>query len=192
MNAQTDNHHRGVDPSAAATGTLSRRAALGRLAGAGLAAAWLAGLGSARARAQATPTPRAATGQVPNSFSLEGAGTRIRYSTTSFAGPPTLDYRGPLGERTFLGDAIRVEDSAPLGRLVSVLLDADPDARVVWLTLLLPAFNPVQTGDAPIPFATVAVLTTHLTTVGGPRFIEGALQTYQVVELAGTADFLVF
>jgi hypothetical protein len=188
MAMNTDGHLRDSQRSTAVTGGISRRAALGRLAGTGLSAALLATLGRDRTLAQATPAPEAA-GQQPNGFTFDGAGTHINYGTTSMTGRPTFTYRGTYGEHAFDGDEIHTEGSAAVGGLVSVLIDAVPDSHTVWLTLLLPAFNPVQIGDPPIAFASLAVLTTHLTTEAGPGPIDGPLQTYEVVALAGTAHF---
>ena len=88
-----------------------------------------------------------------------------------------------------VGDQIRTEQSA-LGRLVTVYLDAMPDAATFFLTLLLPDFNPMIPGDTPTPFATLAILTTLLTSIAGPSLIEGALQEYVAVALEGTAEFV--
>ena len=189
MNAQTDTRHQGSEPSIAATGgttgILTRRAALGRLAGAGLAAAVLTTVGSTTARTQATPTPEVPPGYEPNGFSLEGPGMRIGYGTTSIDGRPTFTYRGHYPDGDYRGDDIRVEGSTALGRMVSVRLVPPPNVRAAWLTVLLPGFSPVQLGDPPIPFATVAIITTHLLPSDGPG------QTYEVVPLEGTAGFAV-
>jgi hypothetical protein len=187
----TNQCHGDTQRSTAAGAGVSRRAALGRLAGTGIAAALLATVGRDGALAQATPTPPKKRRQRPNGFTLDGTDTHIHYGTTSITGEPIFTYRGPYGEHTFWGDEIHVEGSAALGQLVSVLLEAVPDAHVVWLTLLLPAITPVQVGGPPTSFASLAVLTTHLTTEAGPGPIEGALQTYEVVALEGTANWSI-
>jgi hypothetical protein len=187
----TDRHLPDSAQPLASSGIFSRRAAIGRLAACGLATAALATTGRDRASAQATPAPPEDTGQEPNGFVLDGPGTHISYGTTSEDGRPTLTYRGSAGEHTFVGDDIHLEQSATLGQLVSVLLDAAPDAYTLWLTLLLPSFNPVELSDPPIPFTTLAILTTHPTTIGGTRLIDGPLQTYEVIALTGTALFAV-
>ncbi|HEY7030982.1 MAG TPA: hypothetical protein VH482_06640 [Thermomicrobiales bacterium] len=173
------------------TGHVSRRAALGSLAGTGLAAAFLATVGHAAARAPATPTPEVPPGYNPNGYSLDGPGTHISYGTTSLDGRPTLTYRGTYPEQTFRGEEIHLEGSRALVRMVSVLVEQVPDARVVYLTVLLPEFRPIRLGDPPIAFETVAILTTHPTSFAGPTPVAGARQTYEVVPLTGTASFAV-
>jgi hypothetical protein len=167
-----------------ATGPITRRAALGRLAG-GSAIGLLATMGQDRVQAQATPTPQGDQGEAPNHFVLAGALTQISYEVTTDAGG-RLTYQGTYGSQTLVGDAIRVEESA-LGRLVTGYLGAFPDQGELWLTLLLPRFNPMTIGDAPSPFDTVAILKWAISTIGGPPR-TGALEEYRVVELEGTAE----
>jgi len=174
-----------------ATGTLSRRATLLGVAGTGLAVAMRAIGEPASARAQATPTPEIPPGYDPNTFTLEGPDMHITYATTSEDGQPVLNYRGAYPDKAFRGEEIEVEGTMALGPMVSVLLHADPDARVVYLTLLLPEFSQTHLGDPPIAFSTVAILTTHLTSIGGPALVPGARQTYGVVALDGTASFVM-
>jgi hypothetical protein len=173
------------------TGLFSRRAALGALAGTGLASALFATVGLASAHTQVSPTPEIPPGYEPNTFSLEGAGTHISYGTTSEDGQPVLTYRGDYPEKSFRGEEIRLEGNTALGPMVSVLLHADPDARVVYLTLLLPEFSQTFLGDPPFTFSTVAILTTHLTSIGGPVLVKGARQTYEAIALDGTATFVM-
>jgi hypothetical protein len=108
----TNPHRRDSDHSTALTETLSRRAALGRVAGTGLAVALLATAGRDRTLAQATPAA-GGTGQPPNGFTLDGDGTHINYGTTSIDGRPILSYRGPYGEHSFHGDDIQTRSPAP-------------------------------------------------------------------------------
>jgi|SRR5215218_7519139 len=180
-----------ADQHSIATGSLSRRAALHGVASTGLAVAVLAVGGPAFARAQTTPSPEIPPGYDPNTFTLEGPDTHIGYSTTSADGQPVLSYRGAYPEKAFRGDEIRAEGTTALGPMVNVLLHADPDARVVYLTLLLPELSQTRLGDPPIRFSTVAILTTHLTSIGGPALVQGARQTYEVVALDGSASFVM-
>jgi hypothetical protein len=177
-------NRRTAQPPPIATGTVSRRTALSGLAGTGLAAI-VTTLGAASARAQATPTPEIPPGYNPNTYSLEGPDTRISYGTTSMLGQPILSYTGAYPEQTFHGDEIKVEGSAALGRMVSVPLAPPPDARAAWLTLLLPGIPPIQPGDPPVAFATMAIITTY------PVASDGPGQTYEAVPLEGKAGFAV-
>jgi hypothetical protein len=178
---------------------ISRRAALGRLAGGVAAAALAATTGTSNARARATPGPTGEEGGEANHFVLAGGAVRITYDTTGEAGEPRLTYHGPIGfgplderpldSRTIVGDEIQEERSA-LGRRITVYLDAAPDAATFYLTLLLPEFNPRGLGSAPASFATLAILTTLLTTIAGPGLLDGALQEFEAVALEGTAEFV--
>jgi hypothetical protein len=82
-----------------------------------------------------------------------------------------------------------VEESA-LGQLVTGSLGAFPDQGELWLTLLLPRFNPTSSGDPPTPFATLAILKWVISTIAGPPR-TGALEEYRVLPLAGTARLVL-
>lgn len=161
-------------------GTTTRR---GVLALATMAAA----LSHAPALAQATPTE---SRQRPNSFQLSGDEVEITYASSSYAGEPTFALGGPATELMFRGDEIQIEEANALGQLVSVMTDAVADGYTQWLTLLIPPIN-VTPGE-PASFSTVAIETRRLTTIAGPDMIDGALQTYRVVQMDGTAELLVF
>jgi hypothetical protein len=180
---------------------ISRRAALGRLAGGIVAASPLAAAGRGKVQAQATPGGE--EGGEANHFVLAGGWmVQVTYDTIGFGGEPQLTYRGPIGSgpieerpietRTIVGDEIGTEPILYLGRLVTGYLDAMPDAATFYLTLLLPDFNRMNLEAAPTPFATLAILTTVLTSEAGPGLIEGALQEYVAVPLEGTAEFVIF
>lgn len=80
--------------------------------------------------------------------------------------------------------------SSPLGTLVTVVLELVPDRHTLTATLVLPDIN---VGDRQvIRFSTVVILTTNLTSIGGPALVIGPLQTYQVVKLGGVAQRVDF
>jgi hypothetical protein len=120
----------------------------------------------------------------PNHFELTGAGVRIVYDTNSLAGRPQLTYQ----DQQFTGSAIRVLASE-IGQLVTVTVETVPDVRTVTLTLLVPTIN--TTGAATF-FRTRAILTTKRTSIGGPQLVKGALQSYRVLALSGTAQVVAF
>ena len=170
-------------------GSLSRRAALGRLAGGSAAAALLVSVGRGIARAEATAEPEGEQGVEPNHFELAGTETRITYSAATDAGEPRLTYDGPfVGRGSFGSGDVRTEESV-LGRLVTTELGAFPDVGTARLILLLPAFNPMNVGDDPAPFSTVAIVKWLVSTIAGPPR-EGALEAYDVVLLEGTAEVI--
>jgi hypothetical protein len=164
--------------------TLTRREALTYLGG-GAAVALLT-MGPDAVRAQGTPRPAR---EQPNHFVLSGGEMMINYGSTSETGRPVFSYQGPHGDRNFEGDEIEVADGGSLGQLVTVLVAQRPDADVTRLTLLLPEINLLP--DEPTPLTTLAILTTHLTTIAGPALIRGALQKYEAVTVEGTADLVM-
>jgi hypothetical protein len=125
----------------------------------------------------------------PNLFELTGEYTQIlTYSTTSITGQPQFYYRDQQREFTFTGDDIRSLDSE-IGMMITVTLEVIDD-HTLTLTLLLPQINLGEGNES--AFSTLAILTTHVTSIGGPRLIEGPLQTYEVVMLEGTARLVAF
>jgi hypothetical protein len=125
--------------------------------------------------------------QQANLFELECDGTRVTYSTSSFAGPPQLSYSGPEGDLSFSGNEVESQPSA-LGTEVTVTLESVPDLHTLALTLLLPAFRLPAAGEA--SFDTLAIKTTHHTTIAGPP--EGPAQSYEAVPLHGVAKAVAF
>jgi hypothetical protein len=126
----------------------------------------------------------------PNLFDLKDAANHVHitYSTSGVDGRAHLGYTDPRLNRAFTGKEIRVMPSE-IGTLVSVTLDQVPDLHTITLTLLVPAIN---LGPAQTTFSTKAILTTQHTSIGGPALVKGALQTYQVLTLQGTARVVLF
>jgi hypothetical protein len=125
----------------------------------------------------------------PNYFVLQGGGTQITYSTSSIAGKPQFSYHdgGPVS--SFSDMQIRAAKTE-LGTLVTVTLLMEPGAQRT-LTLLLPT---IRLPDGEIPFETVGIFTTHRASgsSGPPHPVTGALESYRVVPLMGTARSVVF
>ena len=128
-----------------------------------------------------------APNQTANLFELQCDGVQVTYSTSSFAGPPQLSYSGPEGDLRFSGSEIETQPTA-LGDEVTVTLESVPDLHTVALTLLLPAFKLSDDGDA--AFETLAIKTTHHTTIAGPP--AGATATYDALPLHGEAKSVAF
>jgi hypothetical protein len=182
-------HDRSSDPLERSTAVMSRRTALRLGAGTVGAAALSAYLGRGMVRAQTTPSPPGDAGEEPNHFVLEGAESRITYDMTTISGAPQLAYEGPYGTHSFDGDTLTTEETA-LGRLVTGYLGAFPDRGDLWLTLVLPTFDPMTLDDGPAPVDTLAILKWLVSTIAGPP-VEGALEEYQVLMLTGTAEFVM-
>ncbi|MEA2221867.1 MAG: hypothetical protein QOH83_243 [Solirubrobacteraceae bacterium] len=122
-----------------------------------------------------------------NNFKLSCNGTRITYSTTSFGGPPQLQYVSPEGTLNFSGDEIQTLQSA-LGTEVTVTLETQPDLHTITLTLLLPSI--ILDADLESEFETLAIKTTNHTTIAGPPV--GPEQTYEADALHGVATAVDF
>jgi hypothetical protein len=132
----------------------------------------------------------ALAGAKVNFFTFTGKDdTQIVYSTSSSQGEPQFTYRDRTHDRSFRGDDIAVT-SSPLGTLVTVILEVIPDLRTLTATLVLPDIN--LGNSQMIPFSTVVILTTNLTSFGGPQLVIGPLQTYQVIKLRGAAQHVEF
>src|SRR5262249_14357312 len=113
---------------------------------------------------------------------------QITYSTSSFAGPPQLSYRIKEHQGTANGDEIRTLDGE-IGTVVTVTLTQTPDRDSLTLSLLVPTVN-LMGSDQPVN--TIALLTTHRTGSGGPQLVKGAVQSYEVLMLQGTARHVDF
>ena len=121
-----------------------------------------------------------------NHYELEGDydGSHVTYDTTSISGEPLLSYKGGGFDVSARGGQIRTQE-VEAGTLVSIELKAVPDAETVSLSLLLPRVN---LGDGPAEIEAVAIVTTAKTSIGGPGLLTGALDSYEVEKLHGTAS----
>jgi hypothetical protein len=125
--------------------------------------------------------------QEANLFELSCDGTRITYSTSSFAGPPQFTYSSDDGDFHFSGTQIETASTA-LGTEVTVTIESSPDLRIVSLTLLLPSFRLPESNEA--SFDTLAIKTTQHETIAGPP--EGAGASYEAIALHGVAKAVAF
>jgi hypothetical protein len=181
--------HRTVGSPASNRWITRRAATLGIVGGSG-ALALLSGHGPHIARAEATPEADVSTGEAGGAhrYALSGSDVEIVYEPAAAGEEARLTYRDADTSRQFTGDEIDVTESLPLGLMVSVFLDAAPDAYTEYLALLIPQVNRVEP-QSDVPLQTVAILARHLTSIGGPRLVEGALQTYEVIAFEGVAEF---
>ena len=131
------------------------------------------------------PTPDT----VPNLYELQGGKVRITYSTSSISGQPQFDFH--QGRRTlhFSGTEIQT-GKALIGTLVTVTIEQTPDLKRVTFSLLLPDVN-LQQSDK-VNIKAIGVFTTTKTSIAGPKLVKGALQTYKVEGLSGTARAVQF
>jgi hypothetical protein len=125
--------------------------------------------------------------QRANSFQLAGdEHVEVTFQETSITGEPQFTFRDGIREVSRSGQQID-RDETRIGTLVTVELEAVPDAHVIDLTLLIPAVN-LPNGDAEVE--ALAIETIIRSSIGGPNLITGALQSYRTLRLSGTARFL--
>ncbi|MBV9390273.1 MAG: hypothetical protein JOY96_00120 [Verrucomicrobia bacterium] len=95
-----------------------------------------------------------------------------------------LDYEGPEGTFSFLGDQIE-NQAGPLGSLITVALERSIDAGELAFSLVLP---PVNMGtEQRETFHTVAIKTKSF----GILIKKGARLTYTLVHLKGVAELVI-
>lgn len=129
----------------------------------------------------------------PNHYTLTGEGAQLSYTTTGIDGHLRFNYEIGEYSGTARGDEIRAE-TTEIGTLLTVTLAAVPDRHTITLTVLLPAIHlggpavDVTDGPGDGAFQTQAIVTTHHTSIGGPRLVHGAVETYQFVALDGRAN----
>jgi hypothetical protein len=173
--------------------SIDRRRAFGMIGG-GVVVAGLGAVGPGRhvrAAAQtvaeecATPEPPY---EGPNLYELNGPSLTVTYSTSSIVGEPQLNLSDTSGQHSFAGETILVERTL-LGWLVSVELAVMPDSGTERFSLLLPDVS--QVAVAP-DIAALAIYTTERSSLIGPAGVEGAIQSYRVVEVTGVARSVVF
>jgi hypothetical protein len=128
-----------------------------------------------------------APNKTANLFELQCDDVQVTYSTSSFAGPPQLSYSGPDGDLSFSGSEIETQPTV-LGDEVTVTLESVPDLHTITFTLLLPAIRLDEDND--VAFDTLAIKTTHHTTIAGPP--SGAADSYEAVALHGAAKAVDF
>lgn len=125
----------------------------------------------------------------PNLFLLSSRNIRIRYQTTSLQGSPEFHYEDGRVNIDRRGDEIRTEYTG-IGQLVTIVVEQVPDLETVTFTVVLPAVNLQE--RRPASLSTLGVVTRDMTTIGGPGLIVGQVQTYDAVELKGTAQLVQF
>jgi hypothetical protein len=125
-----------------------------------------------------------------NHFELTDGQVTIVYDETSFTGQPQVRYReGPNEEaRTFQGNEVRIQNSE-LGSQVTVTLENVPDSESISLTLIVPEVHLRDVAN--FRFETIAIETTVRQSFAGPRGVQGAVQSYSVLDLEGSALFVI-
>lgn len=128
--------------------------------------------------------------QQPTQFNLQGDGVTMSYSSTSFSGAPQFSYRDATHNVDRSGNEIRSENTE-IGTLVTIDIIDTPDVEAVSFSLVLPRIN-LGPNNQPVTLQTIGVRTTDHTTAFVTEPILGAGQTYETIDLRGTARFVVF
>jgi hypothetical protein len=121
-----------------------------------------------------------------NHFMLKGASIDITYDSSSFAGEPTLTYRDAAASHSFSGKQIR-NLNTEIGLQVTVTID---QALGTTLTLLVPIVNLKDNNKVFEITSWVITTTLNRPDSGESQLFDGALQTYRVDRLKGTAQFV--
>jgi hypothetical protein len=126
----------------------------------------------------AQPTPTAAPQiRPPNFFELSNRRIHVSFSSTSITGQPLLNYK----------DRQRQEETV-IGTLVTVVLEPDADAGELLFTLVIPRVV-LAAPRAEQRIETVGIFTRSRQPPHLPFGVQ--LQTYDTVELRGTASLVV-
>ncbi|EYF00916.1 hypothetical protein [Chondromyces apiculatus] len=123
-----------------------------------------------------------------NLYELSCEGITVSYSRSGLEGIPQLSYATGDRSYVFRGEEIRAI-STEIGRQLSVTLEASPDLEAITFTLILPPLN-LEGDEAPIE--TVALITRHRTSIGGPRLVKGQVLSYETLKLTGVARAVIF
>ena len=126
----------------------------------------------------------------PNLYELQGDKVRITYSTSSISGQPQFNFSQGRKALHFSGPDIQTGKTL-IGTLVTVKIDETPDLKRVMFSLLLPDVN-LQPSGKKANIKTIGIVTTIKMSIGGPALTRGALQSYKVTNLAGTAKIVPF
>ncbi|HEV7807169.1 MAG TPA: hypothetical protein VGO80_15210 [Solirubrobacteraceae bacterium] len=135
-----------------------------------------------------TPEKSKAIGTSPTSYTLQGDGLHVSYSTTSFQGMPHFDYHDGHITQSFVGDEIRTEQTE-IGTLVTVTIMLTADRGATSFSLLLPTVNVGPSKSASI--STIGITTRHRFAI--PVSLNlGQTELYTVTQLTGTAEDVDF
>ncbi|MEA2139220.1 MAG: hypothetical protein QOG56_2370 [Solirubrobacteraceae bacterium] len=124
----------------------------------------------------------------PTSYTLQGDGVHVSYSTTSFQGQPRFDYHDGRVTQSFVGDEIRTEQTE-IGTLVTVTIMLTVDRGSTSFSLLLPTVNVGPSKSAPI--STIGITTRHRFAIPASLNL-GQTELYTVTQLTGTAEDIDF
>ena len=124
-----------------------------------------------------------------NLFELHGFGMGITFSTTSISGEPQLTLHQRDAEPIpFTGPNV---DETVMGTVVTVDMGAVPDLHTRYITVLIPLVH-LKAENETADVATLAIETTHGTSIGGPELVFGQVTGYNFTSLRGIARKVQF
>jgi len=136
----------------------------------------------------AQPAPTVAPqGRPPNQFELRNRRISVSFSATSITGDPLMHFQDRRHEVSVRGEEIRQVETE-VGTLVTITLEPDADAGALLFTLVIPRVV-LATPNATQPIETQGIYTRSRLPPRLPASVQ--LQTSDVVELKGTASFVV-
>lgn len=124
--------------------------------------------------------PRPAAGAAVR-FELSGGEVEVRYLSSQ---APQLNHRDGDAEHAFTAAQLRIEPTV-LGSLATGTVESVPDLGDLTVTLAVPDVN-LRDGES-AQIETFLVRTRHRTSIAGPSLVDGAVQSYELVPLSGTA-----
>ena len=112
-----------------------------------------------------------------NLFECTGAGVTVNYTSSSLIGQPTLNIS--VEGKKFSANGLEILDQKTvLGSLLSLTKASVPDLYTDTLTFVKPDVNVSGFGES-VDFFTRLFRTRSHTSVGGPQFVEGVIQSSQ-------------
>lgn len=76
-------------------------------------------------------------------------------------------------------------ENSVLGLVAGATIEAVPDSHDIVLQVIMPEVN---VEAEPVQFASMAVLVTTRTSIGGPGLVQGALRQYEFRPISGVAS----
>jgi hypothetical protein len=122
-----------------------------------------------------------------NTFTLRSRRVSVTYSATSITGQPLMYFRDRQREMSVRGEEIRQVETE-IGTMVTITLEPDADAGGLLFTLIVPRVV-LATPGVEQTVVTQGIYTRSRLPPRLPASVQ--LQTYEAVELKGSASLVV-
>jgi len=119
-------------------------------------------------------------------FSFCKGDLEITYATTSITGDPQFTFQDKNNSVTT--SDITIENTAA-GEMITVVLEVVHDAYTKNVSLLVPHVHLENDHESEVQ--SVAMFSTHLTSIAGHKAVSGQVIRYEAEEISGTASFVV-